>query len=828
MGLEPDAVTDQGWPEPPWKSERRQFQRKYRRWPRIWRLGATGFLAAYSPLGIELLPEGKAQEPPAAESSLSSEHRLLQFDVAPGPLGEVLAGVSSATGVLIEVADERLRRVHSPGVTGLYSPRAALERALEGTEARFVPTADGSIRVELRPLSERVEVVAAAQPVPSSPVYTAPVRDTPQTLTVIGRDVIEAQAATTLRDVLRNVTGLTVNAGEGGQPAGDNLVLRGFSANNDIFVDGARDLGPQARDPFNVEQVEVVKGPQSTFTGRGSAGGTINLASKSARLDPFATVGTLFGTDGTKRGTADLNAPLGPFGGQTAFRLNLMGHDAGVAGRDVVRYQRWGVAPTLSLGLASPTRWTFGFSKLEQDNISDYGIPWVPSSNNALAGYRNQPAPVPRNTFYGFRDRDRELMGADSAAVRFEHDFSDMLTLRNQFRYGGSTRDSIATPPRFASPDGTDIKREMRAWLTEDAIYDNQASLTAGFETGPLGHSVVAGFSLTRERNQRGYRSAPDQLTTLLSPDPDEAYRGEFVVSPNRADITGDTRSVFAFDTIRLARRWQASGGARLDRFEASGTAIAGRSRDQVPFEQTDSMLSLRAGLTFNPADSGALYVSYGSSLNPSLAGLSYGFSTSNLGLEPERTYIAEGGLKWDFFGGRLLVTGAVFEVRKTNARTPGLLPDDPPVVLDGVQRVRGAEFGATGQVTRSWMVFSGYTFMDSVVAESNNASQVGNRFPQTPRHSLNLWSTFDLPGSVTVGGGARFVGERFNNISNVRRADGFWTADLMAELPLCHRVDLRLNVFNLMNEYYFDRVGGGHVIPGPARSVIAGLVFRF
>ncbi len=811
------------------KARRRAFTRENRRWPALYRLVATSALAAYSPIGTETLVTARAQEPPPLQpeqSRTSQDHHRWQFKVGPGPLVEVLEGISNATGLRIEVATAELREVQSPGVTGLLGWQSALERALRGTQTRFILLSDESIRIELQPVSARIDVVGT--PAPSGPLYTAPVRETPQTFTVIGEETIASQAATTLRDVLRNVTGLTVNAGEGGQPAGDNLVLRGFSARNDIFVDGSRDLGPQARDPYNVEQVEVVKGPQSTFTGRGSAGGSINLSSKTASLAPFVRLTTLAGTDRTKRGTADINAPLGLLGERTGFRLNLMGHDSGVAGRDVVRFRRWGVAPTLSLGLGSPTRWTFGFAKLEQDNISDYGIPWVPGSNNALAAYRNQPAPVPRNTFYGFRDRDHEIMGSDSLTVRFEHDFSDRLSVRNQFRYGDSMRDSIATPPRFASPDGTDINRNMRSWITGDKIHDNRADLTATFRTVSIRHSVVTGFALTREANVRGYRSAPAQVTSLLNPDPDEPYLGAFTVSPDRADLTGDTRSVYAFDTLRLGRRWQASGGARLDSFNAAGIAIVGRSRVPTPFEQEDSMLSLRGGLVFNPVDAGSLYVSYGSSLNPSIEGLSYGFSPNNLGLEPERTHIVEGGSKWDLFDDRLLITGALFDVRKTNARTPGLLPDDPPIILDGLQTVQGVELGATGRVTPSWMVFAGYTFMDSVIAESNDESQVGNRFPQTPRQSMNLWTTLDLPGSVTVGGGARFVGERFNNVSNVRRVGGYWTADLMAEFPLHERLRLRLNAFNLTNEYYFDRVGGGHVIPGPARSLMAGLDFRF
>ncbi len=804
-------------------------------WPEVYRVLATGALVAYSAIGSRVVVPAQAQDPrttptavgrPIPSDSSHNESALADFDIGPAALGDVLARLADAIDLRVEYAAGQLRAVRSPGVQGRYTVSDAVAAALRGTGARFTLSPDNTVTIEIETVSQQIEVVGHAAPM--SPKYTAELRDTPQTITIISQQTIENQGATTLRDVLRNVPGLTVNAGEGGQPAGDNLTLRGFSAGNDIFIDGARDLGPQSRDPFNIEQVEVVKGPQSAFTGRGSAGGSINLSSKIARLDPFVNVGTAFGTDGTKRGTADLNAPVRLLGERAAFRLNVMGQQSGVAGRDVVKYERWGVAPTLSFGLASPTRWTLGYSKLEQDNISDYGIPWVPATNNVLVEYRDQPAPVPRNTFYGFRDRDRELMGADAATIRFEHDFSDKFTLRDQFRYGRSTRDSIATPPRFADPDTTMVNREMRSWITEDDIYDNQVDLTARFDTGSLRHTVVTGFSLTREQNLRRYRSAPNQLTTLFNPDPDEPYVGEFTVNPDQGDITGDTQSAYAFDTVRLARRWQANVGARVDRFKADGLAIVGRDGTPTPVAQTDTMVSLRAGLVFNPADAGTLYASYGSSLNPSLEGLSYGLSANNLGLEPEKTYTIEAGAKWGLFRDRLLATGAVFEVRKTNARTPGLLPDDPPAVLDGVQRIRGVEVGATGHVTRSWMVFSGYAFMDSEIAESNDPAQVGNRFPQTPKHSFNLWSTYTFPADVTFGGGVRYVGERFNNVSNVRRVDGYWTLDLTASFPLHDRVEARFNAFNLTNEYYFDRVGGGHVIPGPARSLMGSLNFRF
>ncbi len=807
-----------------------------RQWLRANGALATGVFLACAPLGFRWAVPANAQEPPPPDPHRSSEGALgmesHSFDIAPGPLADVAKDVEDTTKYEISVASRELGEVHSPGVRGVHRLRSALDMMLRGTAARYVFVSDTEIRLELDPITELIDVVA--DPVLSAPIYTEPIRETPQTLTVIDRGTIESQGATSLRDVLRNVTGLTVNAGEGGVPAGDNLTLRGFSARNDIFIDGTRDLGPQSRDPFNVEQVEVVKGPQSAFTGRGSSGGSINMFSKTARLGPFANFGLIAGTDPIKRGTADLNAPIGFLGSRTAFRLNLMGHDSGMAGRDVVNFKRWGAAPTLTFGLGSPTRLVAGYSMLSQDNISDYGIPWVPGNNNALAEYRNRPAPVPRNTFYGFRDRDHEDMESDSLTLRFEHEFGDSLMLRNQFRYGRSTRDSIATPPRFNSPDSTDIKREMRSWITEDDIYDNRADLVANFGTGGAEHSLVTGFNLTREGNIRRYRSAPNQIGPLLNPDPDEPYLGEFTLGEDISDAQGDSQSLYMFDTVRLGKRLQANGGLRLDRFQAGGSAVGwfrgpdGWERRNVALDQTESMLSLRGGLVFNPTAGGSMYVSYGSSLNPSLEGLTYGFRINNLGLDPEKTYTVEGGSKWDLFNDRLLVSGALFQVNKTNARTPGILPDDPPTVLEGSQRVRGAEVSATGHVTPAWMVFAGYTFMDSEIVESNSETQIGNRFPQTPANSLNVWTTYQFPKFVTLGGGLRHIGERFSNTSNTRRVDPYWTLDLMAEIRVHRSVSLRLNAFNLTDAYYFDRIGGGHVVPGPARSMMAGLNLRF
>jgi catecholate siderophore receptor len=236
-------------------------------------------------------------------------------------------------------------------------------------------------------------------------------------------------------------------------------------------------------------------------------------------------------------------------------------------------------------------------------------------------------------------------------------------------------------------------------------------------------------------------------------------------------------------------------------------------------------MLGWRAGAVFKPTAQGSIYASVGTSLNPSLEGLSYGTASSAIGPEKSRNY--EMGSKWDLFRHRLLLSGSIFRVEKTNARTPGILPGDPPQVLQGLQRVNGLELSATGSIKRWWTLLAAYTLLDSSIRESNNLAEIGRRFINTPRHSFSLWSTFQVR-RFEFGGGARRVSSRFSNTINTRLVEGHTVADLMVGYRLTPNVSLRLNAYNVTDTYYFERLGGGHVVPGPGRSAVLSTSFRF
>lgn len=774
-----------------------------------------GMLVAYCPGNSHNLVLGKARlrEDPSVQVQVQ-----IAFDIPAGSLESVLAIFQKTSGLQVVIPIEAMRTLASPGVSGRYSADQALREILRGTGVSYRFTDNQTVILEIHTGTETVEVKDESRVVLSSTKYTERLLNTPQTINVVSKEVIEQQGATTLRDVLKNVPGLTITAGEGGNPAGDNLTLRGFSARNDIFVDGVRDLSPQSRDPFNLEQVDVVKGPGSVYTGRGSTGGSINLTNKTPGLRR-SFGGTLdFGTDRTRRATADVNLPLGD---TVSFRMNLLAHHSGVAGRDVVKFDRWGVAPSLTWGVGKQTRATISYYKLKQNNLSDYGIPWVPVTNNALVEFRDRPAPVPRDTFYGLRNRDFENLNSDLVTLKFEHDFNDGLSLRNQLRFSNSSRDSIATPPRFANNNSTAINRELRSWQTDDKVWDNQTDFVAHFSTGRIEHALVTGLDVMRENNTRETRTAPTMLTTLLNPNPDDVFTGAIIVSPIVGDVMANSQALYLFDTAKLGRKWQLNGGLRWDRFDVDGITTTG-----TPVSRVDRMLSVRAGAVFKPLPQGAIYASYGTSLNPSLEGLSY--NTANTVIDPEKTYTVEAGSKWNFFSERMLLSGALFRVEKLNARTPGVLPGDPPQVLQGKQRVAGAELSVEGNVTPEWQVLAGYTLLDSMTLDSNVPAEIGKELINTPRNSFNVWSTYRLPSGFHFGGGARFVDRRFGNTINTRFVDAYWTFDLMASYPISKHVDLKLNLYNLTNKFYFDRIGGGHTVPGPGRAAMLSTSFRF
>lgn len=775
--------------------------------------------AAFVAAAGTFAPAAYAQGAPA----VSSQAAPVSFTIPAGSIAEVMAAFQAQSGITVSFVNEGVRNLPSPGVSGSLAPRRALDLLLTGTGVGYVFAANGSVALDIR--TEEFVAVTGRVPSVSSPKFTEPLRDIPQTINIIPQAVMQQQGATTLRDVLRNVVGITYQAGEGGVPAGDQLTIRGFSARTDMFIDGVRDFGGYSRDAFNLEQVEVAKGPSSAIAGRGSTGGSINQVSKAPHVGHSQDISIGVGNADYRRGTADVNRQLGD---SVAFRANVMWTESGTPGRDEVKSERWGIAPSLAFGLDKPTRLTVSHLHLDQDNQPDYGLPWVPiNTNPELADYANGQAPVDQSNYYGLLTRDYENTQTDVTSAQIDHRFSPQVSLRNLTRYGRNDRDSVITAPRFVSVNtSTLLNRQFQSRDMVDTIAANQTTLVARFDTSEVAHAVSAGVEVIREGSENFARTAPAApQADLYNPDPRAPFAGPITRSGASAKGTADTVAAYAFDTVQVGSRWEFTGGLRFDRFtvDSDATAVTGVVTE---LDRTDKMVSYRGGAVYKPRPNGSIYAGYATALNPSAEGLS--LSAATVLLEPEKTRNVEFGTKWDVMGSRLSLTAAGFRTEKTNARTPGVNPGDPPTVLAGEQVVNGIELGASGRMTRQWSVFSGYAFMRSDIAASNTATDLGNALALTPEHTLSLWTTYDLPRGISLGGGVNYMDAVFRNTTNATFVPSYWLVNGVASYAVNEHLTLRLNGQNLGDETYVDRVGGGHYIPGPGRQVVLSSDIRF
>jgi catecholate siderophore receptor len=281
---------------------------------------------------------------------------------------------------------------------------------------------------------------------------------------------------------------------------------------------------------------------------------------------------------------------------------------------------------------------------------------------------------------------------------------------------------------------------------------------------------------------------------------------------------------VYAFDTVSIGQ-WEFSGGLRADRFQAETEAVA-VGGVVTPFERTDSAVSWRGGAVYKPRPNGSIYVGYGTSFNPSAEGLA--LSAATVTLEPEKTRSVEVGTKWDVMQERISLTSAIFRTDKTNARTPGVNPGDPPTVLTGEQVVSGIELGISGHINRNWTAFGSFAFMNSDIAASNTPTELDNALALTPEKTLSLWTTYELPKNITLGGGVQYMDSVFRNATNTAAVPSYWLLNTVVSYAVNQNFTLRLNGNNMTDEEYVDRVGGGHYIPGAGRTVFVTLGINY
>jgi len=701
----------------------------------------------------------------------------------------------------------------------------------------------------------------------ASDKFTAPLLDTPKSVTVVTSETISQTGAVSLTDALRTVPGITIGASEGGNPVGDNLFIRGYNAQTDTYIDGIRDSGSQSREIFAIEQVEVVKGPNSALGGRSSAGGGINIVTKTAKDSNFSNATVGLGTDKYARVTTDINRVIGE---NTALRLNTMVHNADVAGRDVVGGERWGIAPTVTFGLNGPTRAILSYYHLKSSEIPDTGIPFdnpVTSGADVAKNGGGTPFTVDREAFYGLKNRDFRDTQTDVATVDLRHEFSPSLAVRNVTRWGKTGQDYVYTQPDDSKGNtvryGT-VWRRANTRVVDTRTLANATSLNGELLTAGIKHSFNVGVEFSREDTDRGSfvftpgtnnpvagtSNCPTagaatlyNCTTLVNPNPYDPWVYTRTKSPTLTTVETRTRAVYGFDTIEFSPQWLVNLGARWDDFSstlntpAAGTTAATRARVESTFD------TYQAGLVYKPKANGSIYLSWATSATPPGNDGGDGLDALTVqiqNLQPQKSRNIELGTKWEVLpGGRLSLSAAVFKSDMDNARVTA--PDGATQNV-GRKELKGVEFGLSGKLTNAWTVFGGYTYLDGVIADNgfvNTGTTAsprwtpspfnGNAFPTTPKHSASLWTTYAVNKAFVIGGGANYVDRQFANVNNNKFSPAYTRFDAMASYILNESVSFQLNIQNLTDKFYFDRVSSPHyagVGAGRSASLMANLKF--
>lgn len=691
-------------------------------------------------------------------------------------------------------------------LAALPSLSVAAEQQEIGTEATL-PT------IKVRADAQKITKV-------QSPKYTAPLRDTPQTITVVNKKNIEEQGMLSLREVLSTIPGITFAAGEGGANFGDAINIRGFSGSDSITADGLKDSASYNRtDTFNLEQVEVSKGSNSAYNGSGSVGGSINLVSKTPKAKNSSEVSAGVGTDDYYRLTADVNRVLAE---GVAGRVNVMAHRNDVAGREVEEFKRWAIAPSITFGLDTPTTATFSYVHQADFGFQRYGVPY----------YNGKPLPgVDRKNYYGFSNLDKQDTTTDALTGIFAHQVNDNLKLNNTTRLSRVEIDQVASPPRdnwclangkkpvnwSQKYDGTTLTSDTSGYVncpkasatnpapgffqmaenrpgsvrkSVNTLIATDTNATWNFNTAGIEHDLVTGFLLSKEEfdlntgrmvyKADGTLPAAPIAKPINIYNPDNHFYGPinyFASTDQHGELT--TKAAYLFDTIKLNQYFQVLAGLRYDRTEGKfkNDAINPATKVVTPgdlHEANDDLVSYKLGGVFKPVENATLYVSYANSQTPSQVSVNGGCSAATCNVDPEKAETYEAGVKWDILGTKLSTTASIFRTERTNYKVTDPTSVTGFSVLDGSSRVQGLELGLAGLIMPNWSVFANATLQDSEVLQgaSDSVSAKGQDWTKgdplqfVPKVAGSLWTTyefFDLPfygRSVQVGYGLTYQGE--------------------------------------------------------------------
>ncbi len=671
----------------------------------------------------------------------------------------------------------------------------------------------------------------------ASAKITQDLLDVSKSIAVLSAEVISDTGANSFRDLMRTQPGVTLGTGEGGNAFGDRLFIRGFDARNDVYVDGLRDPGVGTRETFAVEQVEVMKGPSSAFGGRGTTGGAVSLVTKQPTEIDIGDLELTVGTDDTRRASVDVSRHLSD---KLAVRFNGMVHSSGVAGRDYVYNDRWGVAAAVDYQATDTLTLGADYYHLTTDELPDWGFPYDVE--------HNRPFEVRRENFYGVLDRDFRKTFADVYTLRADWALSDAATLHSAVRYGQTSNAyTVSAPERPDAEAGTVSANAKRRDSVAD-YFAHASDLTWRIETGGIVHTVVAGYELSNENvlnRQRTFTecaelpcsgSDANPLLDLYHPDPTLPWPSSSEVI-RRIDIGVKNSAAYVIDTVTLTPQWEVFGGVRYDHYDVDLT----QTDDEGETARTSGseFVNWHVGVTWKPRPNGAVYVSYASSTNPpgeQLDSTSFdygGLDERVVTLDPARNTSAEIGTKWSLMDQHLLVTAAVFRTEREKvpmAVEPGRGAD---VAAVGEQRVDGYELTVAGNVTPGWSLFGGLTVLDTKITYSPIAEQIGAHFPNIAETSFTLTSRHQVTDRLHLGATAIYADEKHGGTLEAldTYVPDYWRIDFFGGYRINGRVEVGFNVLNATDELYYDALYRSstpftYVAPGRSASLTLDIDF--
>jgi catecholate siderophore receptor len=733
------------------------------------------------------------------------------------PRVQVVVSPAASPVPVIAVTNERGEFVVAlaPGRYTVTALADGFEPISQVVEVGARPGAPLRLQLTIAALRETVTVTAPpagydVAAVTSSTKTVTPLRDVPQSVTVVTRQLIQDQLMMSVADVVRYVPGIAAHQGENNR---DQVIIRGNNSSADFYVDGVRDDVQYYRDLYNLERVEALKGPNAMIFGRGGGGGVVNRVSKEAGFAPVSDFGLVGGSFGARRLTADVGRPVN---GNVAFRVNAV-YEQSDSFREFVERERYGINPTFTVRTNSGARFTFAFDHFRDDRVADRGVP----------SYQGRPVDVDPGMYFGNPDQADVHAAVDAFNAGYERRIG-RATLRNRTVVGKYDRGYQNFVPGAVGAGMATVAMSAYNNKTGRVNVFNQTDLTSTFSTGAIRHVVLAGAEVGRQNtdNFRNTGYFANGATTIAVPfeDPNPGLT-TFRQSATDADnhVRATVAAAYVQDQAELSKHVQVVGGLRLDTFNLQYH----NNRNGDDLDRRDNLVSPRAGVVFKPIVPMSIYGSYTVSYLPGSGDQFSSLTVVTEQLEPEKFTNYEIGAKWDVRPSFAFTT-AVYRLDRTNTRSTD--PNDPTrIVQTGSQRTNGFEAGMNGRVTEKWQIAGGYAFQDAFVTSATAAARAGARVAQVPRHSVSLWNTYQVVPRLSVAAGIIRRTDVFAAIDNTVVLPAYVDVDAAAYLSLTARTRLQLNVGNMLDRRYFlNADNNNNITPASPRSFKIALVTKF